>query len=224
MRISFPSSLSNPPADSCSLNAHLTLPSYLFADRYQLSDALFLASKNLASVRSISGETDLEAPDWALKAWGSTLLVEIAPPTTSSSVQGAFDAGIPLHLRYLTPNHNQSGLTGVPVPWPVVFWACDPATSHDQTGNPFDRVHLGYDRLFPQSTMFYHFNPQPASNGASLVETVRVPVLDLDRARWVEAGTVMTVTLGFAWVCRRLWGAATGAGRAKESMKERKKA
>ncbi|MBE3109799.1 MAG: hypothetical protein IMZ46_04670, partial [Acidobacteria bacterium] len=39
---------------SCSLHAYLTLPRTIFADRYQLADDLFLASKNLSSLRFAS--------------------------------------------------------------------------------------------------------------------------------------------------------------------------
>lgn len=70
--------------------------------------------------------------------------------------------------------------------------------------NPFDRVNLGYDGLFGPRTMFYHL--QPASGGGSLLEEIKVPVLDLEgsKMRWVESGTVAMVVLGFLWVCLKL--------------------
>ncbi|KAI9869701.1 MAG: protease B nonderepressible form, partial [Pleopsidium flavum] len=79
--LTFQTNSNTSPATTCALHAYLTLPSYLFADKYQLSDPLFLASKHLHSTRSISGETDLEAPDWAVKKWGSSMLVELSPPS-----------------------------------------------------------------------------------------------------------------------------------------------
>lgn len=68
------------------------------------------------------------------------------------------------------------------------------------TVNPFDRVNLAYDGLFGPRTMFYHVQPESSAGG--LVETVKVPVLDTDRAGSVEGGTVGVVILGTLWV---LW-------------------
>lgn len=70
--------------------------------------------------------------------------------------------------------------------------------------NPFDRINLGYDGLFGPRTIFYHL--QPASGGESLVEDIRVPVLDLQgsKMKGIESGTVIVVFVGFLWVCLRL--------------------
>ena len=67
--------------------------------------------------------------------------------------------------------------------------------------NPFDRVNLGYDGLFGPRTMFYHL--QPTNQAKSLVEELKVPVLNMDGTNvgWVSYGTVMIVLLGFSWVC-----------------------
>lgn len=93
MRLSFsdPASLvppPNKPADSqCALHSYVTLPSVLFPDPYQLSttDPLFLSSHNLVTTRSISGETDLEAPDYVLEKWGSNLCLSSRPPATTAT-------------------------------------------------------------------------------------------------------------------------------------------
>lgn len=75
--------------------------------------------------------------------------------------------------------------------------------------NPFDRVNLGYESLFGARTMFYHLQPnvsqasegsEAASGVGTLVENLRVPVLDLEGTTWVEAGTVAAVVLGCMWV------------------------
>ncbi|KAJ4367117.1 protease B nonderepressible form [Neocucurbitaria cava] len=105
LTISFPNHHHlTPPNPSCKLHTHLTLPSYLFIDKYQFSDPLFLASKNLRSLRSLAGATDLEAPDWVVEQWGSAALFEIAhpaPPSTtasgseSGSVEGSWTVSIP---------------------------------------------------------------------------------------------------------------------------------
>lgn len=171
----------------------------------------FLASKNLHSIRFLAGETDLEAPIWTASKWGSALLVELAPPRSTSNPRSAgtvnepgnsWFADIPLHLRYLPPS--QDGLAFMSIAWPIVFWACPSDEGTKMNTNPFDRIHLGYDGLFGPRTIFYHL--QPASGGESLVEDIRVPVLDLagSKMKWIESGTVMVVVLGFLWVCLRL--------------------
>lgn len=162
--ISFPSAKDlNPPStkplsSACSLHSYLTLPSYLFPDQYQLStsDPLFLSSNNLVSLRAISGELDLEAPDYATTKWGSNVLLELSTPafTTSTFAQDTpWNVTIPLHLRYLPPN--PTGYTSIQIPNPIVFWACSAEEGTKFPVNPFDRVNLGWDGLFGERTMFY---------------------------------------------------------------------
>lgn len=210
LRLTFLSS-KVPPADGCALHTYLTLPSSLFLDKYQMSSPNFLASKHLHSIRSLAGETDLEAPIWAVSKWGSAFLLELAPPHSPSVSWSSrrfnepgslWHADIPLHLRYLPPS--QKGQTAVSVAWPIVFWACPSDGGTKMNTNPFDRVNLGYDGLFGPRTVFYHL--QPASGGRPLVEKILVPVLNLQgsKIKWVESGTEMVVALGFLWVCLRL--------------------
>ncbi|EDN04722.1 PIG-X/PBN1 domain-containing protein [Histoplasma capsulatum] len=202
LQISIPrSSLSEPPPrappdSKCSLHTYLTLPSSLFADKYQLSttDPLFLQSHNLLSLRAIAGETDLEAPDWVTDRWGSSLLLELATPLSRPSrkhkttyVNGNhnddnddydeddWQITIPLHLRYLHPS--PSGYRNISVPWPVVFWACAPEDGGEgETAgggktmgiNPFDRVGLGWDGLFAPGTLFYQLHPDTAASATGV--------------------------------------------------------
>lgn len=216
MRISFPDAAAlvpptSKPEDSvCTLHTYITLPSVLFADQYQLSttDSLFLSSHNLAALHSISGATDLEAPDYVTEKWGSNLLLELALPNASqrSSPRRRWDVTVPLHLRYLTPT--VGGQSRVSAPWPVVFWACTAEEGTKFSVNPFDRVHLGYDGLFGPRTMFYHLVPSPASTDMStMMETLNVPVLDLGSTSKssVEITTVITILIGFLWVTWKLW-------------------
>ncbi|MCJ1382925.1 protease B nonderepressible form [Xylographa soralifera] len=205
LRLKFASSNTEPPSDNCALHTYLTLPSTLFPDKYQLSSPLFLASKNLRSVRSVSGETDLEAPDWAVEKWGSAMLIELAPRNTESfAAQDSWHADIPLHLRYLRPS--ESGFASAEIPWPVVFWACTAEEGSKMSVNPFDRVNLGYDGLFGPKTMFYHLDPalNKYSDSDSLVERLSVPVLATVSNTWIEAGTVIVVVTGFLWVLWKL--------------------
>ncbi|MCJ1405397.1 protease B nonderepressible form [Xylographa trunciseda] len=211
LRLNFPASSAEPPSENCALHSYLTLPSTLFPDKYQLSSPLFLASKNLRLVRSLSGETDLEAPDWAVKRWGSAMLIELAPPDPrSSGAQDSWYADIPLHLRYLRPS--QTGFAYADIPWPVVFWACTAEEGSKMSVNPFDRVNLGYDGLFGPKTMFYHLDPTVNQHNKSgdLMERLSVPVLATDTNVWIETGTIIVVVSGFLWVLWKLLLVASG--------------
>lgn len=200
-------SSSKPPTEerSCSLHAHFTLPRAIFADRHQFSDPLFLASKNLSALHYITTPVDLEAPVYAVPLWGSSLLLELAPP---SGVDQSWAAAIPLHLRYLPPTEGTSGQAPLEVPYPVVFWAC--AADEDTTfsNNPFDRVNVGYDGLFGPTTMFYHSSP----SGDKLINSISVPVLDLDKSKYVELGTAGVVLIGFLWVMWCVFGVISRYG------------
>ena len=66
--------------EGCKLYAHLTLPPAVLADRYQFTDSLYLASKNLSGLTWISFPVDLEAPVYAEAAKVSSLLLELAAP------------------------------------------------------------------------------------------------------------------------------------------------
>jgi hypothetical protein len=185
--------LSSPPKPSCVLHTYLTLPSTLFIDRYPLSDPLFLRSHNLKALHALSGATDLEAPDYLTPAWGSAALFEI--DTSDAQVKGSkeFSFTIPLHLRYLPPVNDSDGLREVPVPDPLMFWAC-PAEEYGKfPSSPFDRVNLGYEGLFGPKTLFYHFTPASENE---LVQRLQVPVLNLESAWYVEWGTVIAVLIG----------------------------
>ena len=212
LRISFPTAAAlaepenKPAASVCALQTYLTLPSYIFADKYAFlsNDPLFQKSHHLGQLRSIAGETDLEAPDYVVKKWGSTMLLGIQTPNVTAG-KSRWDITIPLHLRYLEPKDN--GVSEVEMPWPIVFWAC---TAEDGTKfpvNPFDRTQLGFEGLFGPRTMFYHLDPAP--NGGSsgrLVERISVPVLDPKAASptSIEYLTVVTIALGFLWVLLQL--------------------
>ncbi|WEW56622.1 protease B nonderepressible form [Emydomyces testavorans] len=225
------SALSPPPAPSdtvCGLYTYITLPSHLFADKYQLSttDPLFLQSHNLRSLHHMAGETDLEAPDWVTRRWGSHLLMELATPKPNKkdtkkpkkTSSDDWEIAIPLHLRYLHPS--KSGYRNVSAPWPLVFWACTSDDTSKMGINPFDRTHLAWDDLFgAKKTYFYQFHPSPEpvttnepAEVPKLVETIQVPVLRINedakfmanQARQIEFGTVGVILVGFFWVLWKL--------------------
>ena len=201
---------------SCKIHAHLTLPKEIFVDKYQLEDPLFLASKNLTALHYITTPVDLEAPAYTTNLWGSSVLLELAPPVTNTEEEEPWTAEIPLHLRYLLPNSNKKGIEDLAIPYPVVFWACTADEGSKFPGNPFDRVNLGYDSLFGPRTLFYHLNPEPVTEGGGgggvLVSHLDVPVLDLDKSMYVEFGTAAAVLLGFGWVVWCLLGMWRGSG------------
>ncbi|KAG7114950.1 Protein pbn1 like protein [Verticillium longisporum] len=210
---------SQPPADQaegrCTLNAYLTLPKTIFADRYQLSDDLFLASKNLTALRHATSPVDLEAPAYATRVWGSSILLELAPPARAA----AWTAEVPLHLRYLAPN--TAGHADVRAPYPAVFWACDAGEGAEFPSTPFERANLGYDALFGPKTVFWHVEPRPRA-GDRLLSHVRVPVLDADDAPWVRVGTAAAVVLGFGWVLWVLVRAFLATGHSRQTGSAKK--
>ena len=172
-----------------------------------MSSANFLASNNLRALRALDGETDLEAPVWAVEKWGSAMLLELAPPTITDT-EGGWSATVPLHLRYqrTSGSHDaareataKDSTVAISMPWPVISWACPAEEGTKMSTNPFDRANLGYDGLFGPRTMFYHV--RPAADTGSLVESIAVPVLHPRYAAWIEQGTVGTIVLGFLWVC-----------------------
>jgi hypothetical protein len=197
LTLTFPAAHLAPPESSCKLHTHLTLPSYLFIDRYQFQDPLFLAAHNLAQLRSLAGATDLEAPDWVVQEWGSSALFELSSPESHSG-DGDWNVTIPLHTRYLPSSPTSH--SRVPVPHPLVFWACRADAGAKMSANPFDRTNLGYEALFGVKTRFMHVEPRAQGSGG-LVEWMDVPVLDSGKAEWVEGGTVGVVVAAFLGLC-----------------------
>ncbi|KAI0128433.1 PIG-X [Xylariales sp. AK1849] len=214
---------SKPPMENsfCSMHAYFTLPRTIFADKYQLEDPLFLASKNLTALRYISQPVDLEAPDYVMKVWGSSLLLELNPPATEETQ--AFTAEVPLHLRYQMPR--DGGEQSFIVPYPAVFWACTAEEGTKFPTNPFDRVNLGYDGLFGPRTLFWHLDPVPQDGSKDLMLTNTVPVLDLEKSLHISAITSAVVVIGFAWVVYKLLAVyqKTGYGAGPSKGAEEKK-
>ncbi|KAI1807958.1 PIG-X-domain-containing protein [Daldinia bambusicola] len=205
-------SSSKPPMDDayCALHAYLTLPRTVFIDKYQLADDLFLSSKNLSALRYISQPVDLEAPDYAMRLWGSSALLELKPPRIESDQP--WTAEIPLHLRYLAPADH--GYRNVSIPWPAVFWACSTEEGTKFASSPFDRTNLGYDGLFGPRTLFWHVEPKP-SKGEDLYHEIRVPVLDLGQANRISSGTVTVVLMGIVFVIWKLVSVCLGINQDK---------
>ncbi|KAG8415042.1 protease B nonderepressible form [Metarhizium acridum] len=199
LRLTLSSNIPPPTEDECGLHAYFTLPRTIFADRYQFADQLFLASKNLTASWYTSLPVDLEAPVYTTKTWGSSVLLQLAPPNPNEPE--SWTAEVPLHLRYLEPS--VSGKVDIEIPYPAVFWACESGAHVDLSNNPFDRTRLGYDGLFSENTVFWHATPRPAT-GDRIMTPISVPVLKQDGASLVGLGTAAAVALGFAWVLWKL--------------------
>lgn len=199
LQLKLSSNQAPPTEDECGLHAYFTLPRTIFADRYQFADELFLASKNLTASRYTSLPVDLEAPVYTTKTWGSSILLELAPP--KSKMPETWTAEVPLHLRYLQPS--ESGRVDIEIPYPAVFWACESGANAEFSNNPFDRTQLGYDGLFGANTVFWHAKPQPVA-GDRIMTPISVPVLKEHGVSWVGFGTAGAVALGCAWVLWKL--------------------
>ena len=180
---------------------------------------------------------------WAVRKWGSVALFEIASvldadgggvtagASLSKGGQQGLNVTIPLHLRYMTPA--VGGYQDASMPYPVVFWACshssassDADASWKPTGNPFDRRYLGYDAFFASDTVFYHVDPlvaTPEAGNEGLTLSMSVPVLDMDKAWYVEPLTAVVVILGVGWVFWKLFRPLRGVGGQQEKEKEREK-
>ena len=223
-QISLPRQHLQLPKDSCGLHAYWTLPSTLFIDRYQLSDPLFLASQNLVALHSLSGEQDLEAPEWVTQRWGSAALFELGIPSSqqSSSSDKEWKVTIPTHLRYLDDQKHDVGAPDkrtIDIPWPILFWACEAEEGLKMSTNPFDRVNLGYDGLFGPKTMFYHV--PAASSVVHTVSQITVPILSSETRQWIQVGTFLAVIAGFAFICLQLV-RSTGLSGTPQSRKHKK--
>ena len=208
-------SSNQPPREfeTCALYAYLTLPKSIFADRYQLSDDLFLASKNLTALRYTSSPVDLEAPAYTTEVWGSNVLLELNPPNTSEETLWTVE--VPLHLRYLNPS--ESGEVKTEIPYPAVLWAC--SAGENFHNNPFDRLSVGFDELFEPETTFWHVTPKPVT-GNRLMNPVAVPVLKEEGAAWIGIGTTLVVGLGFAWVLWQLTLVLIRSSKSQTSIKK----
>lgn len=176
-------------------------------DQYQLSPAnpQLLQELGIRKLREIRGETDLEAPVWAGKRWGSALVVELEP--------GAAVAELPVHLRYLEPSTDGEGYRLLKFPEPALFWACDAGVGEWEK-SPFERARVGWEGWFEERTLFWDLTPKDGGWGE-----VRVPVVEARYGGVVRWGTMVAVVAGFAWVCWKV----VGAGRVAKEEVEKKK-
>lgn len=200
-----------PPAEDCTLNAFFMLPRQVFVDKYQISPSnpQLLRELGIRGI-NVSGEADLEQPDWASVKWGSTLLAELDPSKESIEV--------PLHLRYLQPEEGRDKME-IQVAAPAVFWAC--GGESEEAGrlkqSPFERRGLGWEGYFGEmgeGVVYHHL----ALAGESAYTEIEVPVMDLAYGEYVKYGTAVVVMGGFLWVLMKTF---LAGGSKKEGEKKK---
>ncbi|KAG0637236.1 PIG family protein [Tuber brumale] len=219
LKVSIHDPVKPPPngGNQCTLNAYFTLPAALFIDKYQLSsdNQQLLDSLSIKRIKAISGETDLEAPVWTREKWGSRVLIEVDTKKGENGVE----LELPLHLRYLEPRYGGT-TTKVDFAWPSVFWACGSERWKKMAVNPFDRLHLGWEDLFPEQVMYYHLSPAPHERSEGAWSSIDVPVLGLENTQMIKIGTTAVVGLGFLWVLFKILLAKFGSAQEKKELKK----
>lgn len=103
------------PKPECSLHLHYQLPPQIFVDPYELVHR----SASYAYIHD--GTANLELPVSAVDPAGSAVLLDVAANASNVTIE------LPLHLRY--PRLDESGISTLSVPLPIVFWACPSSVS-----------------------------------------------------------------------------------------------
>lgn len=191
-----------PPRSECSLFAKYSMSKSLFLDRYQLKDLAEPTPNRMAIGRlhGVWGETDLEAPIWAVDGWGSEALVQIY--TKNKNNDGSLTFELPTHSRYEIPQANSSVVHEYQ-PWPVVFWACLPPSKDEESlenkiPKSVETRNIGYESIFPENTIFYYLNPSPPS---TLPSSRLQSEFDIPVAPFSAYSTVQTVSVVVIFSC-----------------------
>ncbi|KAK6506910.1 protease B nonderepressible form [Arthrobotrys musiformis] len=217
------STTEDPPADGCTLNAYFTVPQPFFVDPYQLEDDKLMKSYGIKKVKAVEGETDLEAPVWAMSKWGAIVLVELEIEhhfRIWKKIRHHLKFTLPFHLRYM-PTHPEKHKDTAILPAPAIFWACPSEQWSRMSKNPFDRRMLGYEEYFPEETYFYHLPPR--FRDATLSRwSLDVPILNSVDSQLIEWGTMGIVVLGFLWVFGAILTSFLGFGRKKVEEHQKK--
>lgn len=192
------------PQEQCSLFAKYTFTKSLFLDKYQLAELNKpTPSKDAVGyLYGLWGETDLEAPIWAVDGYGSEALVQIYTRNRpAGETPGTFQFELPTHSRYEVPQMN-STIVGEIQPWPVVFWACQP-TLEEKEEHPasaaVETINLGYEAIFPENTVFHYLTPSVAP-GQRLQSEFDIPVAPLASYETVQLITVVVIFGSFFYL------------------------
>ncbi|KAK6534746.1 protease B nonderepressible form [Arthrobotrys megalospora] len=213
----------NSPADGCTLNAYFTVPQPFFVDPYQLEDDKLMKSYGINKVKVVEGETDLEAPTWAMSKWGALVLAELDIEqylSTWEKKRSPMEFTLPLHIRYM-PTHPEKHSETATLPWPVVFWACPSEQWSKMSTNPFDRRMLGYEEYFSEETYFHHLTPK-LINSTNSISSLEVPILNSVDSQSIEWGTMGVIVIGFLWVFGTIVASFLGFGGKKVGEHQKK--
>lgn len=229
------------PRQQCSLFAKYSFSKSLFLDRYQLKD-LSEPTPNrpaIGQLYDVWGETDLEAPIWAVDGWGSESLVQLF--TSHKQRNGDLVFELPTHSRYEVPQANTTYVHEYQ-PWPVVFWACMPPSENNKEElNAQDALelkipaavetrNLGYESVFPESTIFYYFDPEVpeefVQNGNTLLYSeFDIPVAPFSSYSTVQVVTVAVILVSFFYLLYEIvHNALTFSKKEKTSVATKQKA
>lgn len=196
------------PQTKCSLFAKYTFSKSLFLDKYQLAelDKPTPSRDAVGYLYELWGETDLEAPIWAVDGYGSEALVQIyVKNRPTDEIPGTFQFELPTHSRYEVPQIN-STVVGEVQPWPVVFWACQ-STEGEKEAYPapgaVETVHLGYETIFPESTAFHYLTPK-IDAGKILQSEFDIPVAPFSSYETVQLVTLVAILAGFFYLIYEL--------------------
>ncbi|KAF3926075.1 hypothetical protein ABW20_dc0109657 [Dactylellina cionopaga] len=211
------------PSGECTLNAYFAVPQPFFVDPYQLEDTKLMKSYGINRVTVVEGETDLEAPAWAMSKWGAIVLAELDVEqylSTFEENRKPMEFTLPLHMRYLS-THSEKKEESVNLPWPTVFWACKAEQWSKMSTNPFDRKMLGYEEYFPEQTMLYHLSPKLLNTTLSR-SSLEMPILNTVDSQYIEWGTMGVIAIGFVWVLAKIMLSLLGFGAKKVDRHEKK--
>lgn len=194
------------PKRQCSLYAKYSFSKSLFLDRYQLKDLAEPTPNRPAVGRlyDVWGETDLEAPIWAVDGWGSEALIQLYTSHKSSDGELVFE--LPTHSRYEVPQ-TQSSSVHEYQPWPVVFWACLPPTKEEDNSlettvpSAVETRNIGYESIFPNDTVFYYFNADTSRLPSDRLQSeFDIPVAPFSSYSVVQVVTVVVILASFFYL------------------------
>ncbi|KAK7205735.1 PIG-X [Myxozyma melibiosi] len=190
---------------TCGLYGYYILPSFIFVDKYQIADLADAQAGGVKRVVGIWGETDLEIPVWMVDKWGSTMLLELIPPSGEDleAFTQQVDIEIPMHSRYEVPDWNTTAVVH-DMPWPLIFWACDGSDENSMTMGPFDNNGLGLEKYFDPGTSFHYLTPNMTISSpdahTELITELSIPVVPLESYKYVQPWTVVVILVGCFWI------------------------
>ncbi|KAG4304530.1 hypothetical protein PORY_001923 [Pneumocystis oryctolagi] len=170
--------------NNCSLYVLYYLPKFVFVDK---------RFSNLKRIHFIRGETDLEAPSWKLKKWGSILLAEVV----SNHVNNSFFVDLPIHLRYSSPEKQMFYTSHLPLP--TSFFSCQLIQATTQT--PLISNWKLLHQYFQKNSTFYFLHN---SNYNDSFMTIHIPVVNSDHILLVQFISFLFIFISFVYISSKI--------------------